>query len=93
MEGKKVVLKIISFGKTLDIEVSTDETIRSLKDKIFEAESERGIPNFNLIYSGKVLTNEKDFLSKILKDEKNLMYVLPSEVHGGCYSKDGEKCG
>jgi len=77
--SKQIFIKTLQ-GKTLTLDVSDDDTIQSVKNKIFEKE---GIPvdQQRLVFNGKQLEDDKTIGEYNIQAESNIHLVL--RLRGG----------
>ena len=85
-------LRIVTyFGRQYKLTCQSGQSIKAFKDKIKSemlGEGFEDAPEFSLIYCGKKLLNEDESLSVHLKDDNNTIYIMSSQVHGGCQPRD-----
>ena len=89
MDSELVNCKIITyFGKNYEISMSKEATIGQLKQQIQSLDED--VPEYKLIYAGRVLKKENIPLSEILIDNNPTFFVNAAEVHGGCHCIEQE---
>jgi hypothetical protein len=94
MEAADFDLKLITC-KVIDtkseefiIAIETSSSFEDLKNKILEHTSvyEESV-EFRLILNGRVIRDEKELVSSVVKTPSATFFLINSNVHGGCCRK------